>query len=436
MSDDLWPWIAGLLFILNILLSIVCYSLRDFSRSRLDEICKAKKNPDRFGVILKLHERAQLTTDVLSWLALLAFIVFASAWLQLMEPLKSSDSEISIANSIVNFVGLLVVSIPSIVILPWLIARVQGEAFLYRSWPCVNGLVNTARPILAIIAIFDRAAHRVSGRKEPTDDDKETLADEIMTVVDEGQRGGVLQSGTSSMIHRVMELREEDAAAVMTPRTEMFYIQADLSIEEARQALLSAGHTRVPVVGKSPDDIIGILYAKDLLRYLKITDEQPKLVDICREPFYVPESTSIDSLLESMRRSHIHLAIVLDEYGGVAGLVTLEDVLEEIVGEIVDEYDEVEAEQIEEVEAGINHVDGRVHIDDLNERFHYDIPEDRDYDTIGGFVFATLGRIPEPGEEFNWRQLRFQVLDADKRKIIKLQIQVDQELASSASREE
>jgi len=415
-------------------LSVACYSLRDFSRSRLNEICKDRGNPTRFGVILKAHERAQLTSEVVLWCLLLALIICLNDWLHLSSP-RLSGEELQWTEFLMTWTGVLATSIAAFVILPWSLSRVSGESFLYRNWFWINGLVKAFGPFLAIVARADRAVHRLSGRKEPAADDQAALADEIMTVVDEGQRGGVLQGGMGDMIHRVIELRDGDAAAVMTPRTEMFYVHANMSVEEARQALLEAGHTRVPVVGKSPDDIIGILYAKDLLRFLKIADEEPKLTDICREPFYVPETTSIDSLLESMRRRHVHLAIVLDEYGGVAGLVTLEDVLEEIVGEIADEYDAEQVEQIEIVDSKVSIVDARVHIDDLNEQFGFDIPEDGDYDTIGGFVFSTLGRIPEPGEDFKWRQLKFDVLDADKRKIIKLRIEVDNEPASISTEE-
>ena len=228
------------------------------------------------------------------------------------------------------------------------------------------------------------------------------------------------------MIHRVMELQEEDTAAIMTPRTDMFCIEADSTIEQARERFLEAGHSRVPVIGKTTDDIVGVLYAKDLLRYLHNDPEQTiALRDIVREPFYVPETTGIDTLLEMMKRRHVHIAIVIDEYSGVAGLVTMEDILEEIVGEIVDEYDTAEDDGIRPIEPGVIEVEARVHIDDLNERFGFDLPEDDDFDTIGGFVYTQFGHIPGQGESFTWRNLRFHVLSADKRKIHHLRIEAE-----------
>jgi len=190
------------------------------------------------------------------------------------------------------------------------------------------------------------------------------------------------------------------------------------------------------VIGETTDDIIGILYAKDLLKHVNSTNDKTiTLADIVREPFYVPETTGIANLLETMKRKRVHLAIVVDEYGGVAGLVTMEDVLEENVGEIVDEYDAAEGTGINTTGPNVTEVEARVHIDELNEQFDYCLPEEGDYDTIGGFVFTQLGRIPEPNDTLTWNLLRITVLEADKRKVGKLRIELDQSLAAAASEE-
>ena len=180
----------------------------------------------------------------------------------------------------------------------------------------------------------------------------------------------------------------------------------------------------MPVVGASTDDIIGILYAKDLLRHLSNgPSSRLTMREVVREPFYVPETIGIDKLLESMKRRHIHIAIVLDEYGGVAGLVTMEDVLEQIVGEIVDEYDTAEDTGIRQTAAGSVEVASWVRIDDLDEQFGFGFPPDEDYDTIGGFMYSQLGRIPKKRDALTWNQLRLTVLEADKRRIHKIRIE-------------
>ncbi len=202
-------------------------------------------------------------------------------------------------------------------------------------------------------------------------------------------------------------------------------VPATATLEEARLLMVAGGHSRMPVIGSSPDDIVGILYAKELLRHMSAEngDQSLSLKDVVREPFYVPETIGIDKLLESMKRRGVHIAIVIDEYSGVAGLVTMEDVLEEIVGEIVDEYDTADDTGIRQIGPNAVDVEPWVRIDDLDEQFQFDLPDDEDYDTVGGFVYAQLGRIPKRRETVAWKQLRVTVLEADKRRILKLRVE-------------
>lgn len=431
MNDVVLPLTVGLLFVFEFFLSLACYSLRDFSRSRLDEICRRHHKDTRFSLILKRYERALLATEMVFSLVAIGLLLVSVYWLG--GPSEVTDHT-GWAMFALRWGTMALFVLFAMIIFPWAIARVAGEGVLYHSWPLLDLFQAVLlRPTVAMTFELDKVLHRVSGLETPNGDDASALTEEIRSVVDEGQRGGILESQARTMIHRVMELQQEDVAAIMTPRTDMMCISFQASLEEARQKLLDAGHSRVPVIGESTDDIIGILYAKDLLRYMDGTQQDAQLSDIVREPFYVPETTGIDKLLEDMKRMHLHVAIVLDEYGGVAGLVTMEDVLEEIVGEIVDEYDADEEESIMQIEPGVTEVDARVHIDDLNKEFGYNFPEDKDFDTIGGFVFSFLGRVPETDESFTWHHLRITVLEADKRKIVKLRIEVDHSLAASVS---
>src|SRR5690606_12372710 len=167
-------------------------------------------------------------------------------------------------------------------------------------------------PILWLCYRFDALVHRVAGVEQPEEGDAATLTEEIRTVVDEGQREGVLRSEARTMIHRVMELQEVDVADIMTPRTAMVCLESDQSLDDARKLLLEAGHSRVPVIGKTTDDIVGMLYAKDLLRFLEPREsERTTLEQIVRQPFYVPETMGIDTLLKTFKKERVHLAIVL-----------------------------------------------------------------------------------------------------------------------------
>lgn len=419
--DSVVPLIAGLLLAISVVLAIWCYSLRGFSRSRLAEICRIRGNEDRFGRILKYDETALVVCEVLEWAAACGGIALLALW-------RYRGADPVWWQPVVDVVALVLLVVLMMMIGPWSISRVCGERVLYRSWPLISLCTALLRPVSHVTHRIDTLMHRIAGRQDPVPDTVETLADELQSVVDEGEREGLLESRAGRMLQRVMELREEDVRAVMTPRTDIVFVPVSGGMDEARRIILDSGHSRLPVIGQSPDDIVGILYARDLLAQFGDGDDATTLKDLAHEPYYVPETTTIDDLLERMKRDRLHMAVVLDEYGGVTGLVTMEDILEEIVGDIQDEFDEAREEQIHPVDDVTVDVDARVHLDDLNERFGYELPEDSDFDTVGGFAFSELGRIPETGESFTWRNLRFTVLDADKRKIIMLRIQVDHNL--------
>ena len=433
--DIVLPASAGLLLVLSFAASLAGYSLRNFSFSRLDEICTRAGRSDRFGRILRYYEPALIAAELLSAVLTLAFVAAVLIWTGDGGPFPSELFGWAVLA--IEVLVALVAWLAIVVVFPWTISRVAGERFLFRAWPLLEALALALKPIVSAAMWIDRLMHRLSGRPEPDEEEAAAaLNEEIRSVVDEGQREGLIETEAHSMIHRVMELQELDVAAIMTPRTDMVVIQADSSLDEARQRLLKAGHSRVPVIGESIDDIIGILYAKDLLKHLDNGNgRQVSLREIVREPLYVPETTGIDSLLEQMKREHIHIAIVIDEYSGVAGLVTMEDILEEIVGEIVDEYDPAIEEEIHVVEPGVLEVEARVRIDDLNDEYDLELPDDGDFDTVGGFVYSQLGRVPKPRETFTWKNLRITVLTAGKRKIHKVRIEVDESLAATAQEE-
>ncbi len=424
MSPALWLFVACLALSVSFLAALSAYSLRNFFRSRLAQVCRQHNNEDRFGEILKNDARVLQAAEIVQGSSL---AIAGAALVAGLPPQQYTAPVFAIA--MLMLVGGVV---GTVILLPWALSRVVGEAILFCFWPILSLLARILQPALSLANRFDTVFHRIAGRQDPDAEDPGSLTEELQSVLDEGEREGLLESRAGRMIERIMELREEDVGAVMTPRTEMVSIHRDVPLDDARKALLDAGHSRVPVIGESADDIVGILYAKDLLQYLPTaSDSLVSLTDIVREPLYIPETTSIDQLLERMKRERFHLAIVLDEYGGVAGLVTMEDILEEIVGEIADEHDPAEAAAVRRIDELTAEVDARVHLDDLNEEFGLELPEDEDFDTIGGFVFSELGYIPKPGETFTWQQLRLTVLDADKRKINQLRLEIDPTLAPS-----
>ncbi|MDQ3332832.1 MAG: hemolysin family protein, partial [Planctomycetota bacterium] len=338
----LLPSAAGLGLVGCFLFSLAAHSLRDFSRSRLAELCERRGKLERFGEVLRRHETAFVACDAFALLALFAFLACASTWLGLTP---DGTATVSSVGATLWIGGLVIVALLARLVFPWTIARVAGEAFLCRCWPAVRVVEFLMAPLIFTARRLDRLSHRLAGRPEPIAGDAAALTEEIRSVVDEGRREGLIEAEAGSMIQRVIELQNEDIGAVMTPRTDMITLRADATIEEARRKFIEVGHSRVPVVGEGVDDIVGLLYAKDLLTFLAFDGEDARersIRDLVREPFYVPITTGVDTVLETMKRQRVHMAVVVDEYGGVAGLVTLEDVLEEIVGDIVDEYDPAE----------------------------------------------------------------------------------------------
>lgn len=220
---------------------------------------------------------------------------------------------------------------------------------------------------------------------------------ELREVVDMARERGVVADEERRMIQSVFELGDTIARAVMVPRTEMVWIEADKSVAQAMSLAVRSGHSRIPVIGENVDDILGVVYLKDLVPYAD-RGRSVRVREVMRAAVFLPDSKPLDDLLDEMQRRRNHMALLVDEYGGIAGLVTIEDVLEEIVGEIADEYDTDETPPIEELGDGRYRVSARLPIDDLGELYGVEIDAE-DVDTVGGLLAHELGRVPLPGSE-------------------------------------
>ncbi len=245
--------------------------------------------------------------------------------------------------------------------------------------------------------------------------------EELKMLVEVGEELGAIEKEEKEMISGIFEFDKMDVKDIMVPRIDMKCIEANSSIEDAKKLILETGHSRIPVYEGSVDNIIGILYAKDLLRFLNSGEKPETLHSILRPAYFVPESKKLNELLSEFQRLKVQIAIVVDEYGGTAGMVTLEDVLEEIVGEIEDEYDVGEAEEFRMVDENQAVVDARMSIHDVNERLSLSLPEDR-VDTIGGLLFNMLGRIPVQGDEVEVDGVVLRVESMRGRRIMKVRV--------------
>ncbi|TWT47319.1 hemolysin family protein [Botrimarina hoheduenensis] len=431
MMDDPLAWIAAVSLAFTALASLGACALRAFSRTELQEVCERYDRPQRFTEVLRLRGQTALGIDLLAAIAAGLFVA-ASVSLVATTPAQRPPAATLLGSGALAGLVLALVRVGA----PWTVARVYGAAFVFHTWPLWRALDTVSTPLRATVSVSDAVLHRLAGRNSEPQDAEDVLEEEIRTIVSEGHRGGLLEEDAREMIESVIELGDAKVSQIMTPRTDMHMMPVDLSWSELLSIVIELGHTRIPVYEGSRDEIAGILYVKDLLPELARSSEADRrpLREILRKPIFVPAAKPVDDLLEQFQQERTHIALVLDEYGGVTGLVTIEDVLEEIVGEIVDEYDDAVEEEVRSIGDSAVEAIGRAHIDEINEALGTDIPEDASFDTIAGFVFTELGRVPVVGDQVAWNgAVRVTVLQATRRRIERVRVERFDSQASDES---
>ena len=287
-----------------------------------------------------------------------------------------------------------VVSFVVVGVAPRTLGRQHAYAVGRASAPLVRWLGKVLNPLASLLILIGNAVTPGKGFPEGPFGSQV----ELRELVDLAEQRGVVEHGEREMIHSVFALGDTIAREVMVPRTEMVWIEGPKSLQQALYLFLRSGFSRIPVIGDSVDDVLGVLYLKDVIRRTQSGEQSAPgeaVADLMRPATFVPESKPVDDLLSEMQSARTHLVIVVDEYGGTAGLVTIEDILEEIVGEITDEYD-VERPPVENLDDGAVRVTARLPIEDLGEIFGVELPAD-EVETVGGLLAQTLGRVPIPG---------------------------------------
>ncbi|MBL9148830.1 MAG: HlyC/CorC family transporter [Phycisphaerae bacterium] len=281
------------------------------------------------------------------------------------------------------------------------VARHVPNGLIASSVPLLRVLNLLAWPFLTLVDIVDEAVRRLSGADDREDIEAE---DDLLLTIEDSRKDGDLDPLSARILENVVEFRSTTVSSVMTPRTNIIGLEYTDDLDRIRAFLADAGHSRVPVYDESLDSIMGVLYAKDLVRYLGTDAPEFRLKPLLREPIRVPESKPVRELLLEFQHAEVHLAIVVDEYGGTSGLATIEDVLEEIVGEINDEHDVDSDEGLDLKPLGPDRWEfsGRYRVDDINAALELGIPEDDDYDTVAGFLLKSFGRIPRTGETYRY----------------------------------
>jgi len=303
--------------------------------------------------------------------------------------------------------------------------KTAGRALLRFAMPLVKTASLLLAPLAWPLARWHQAVLRHRRHAAP-EDETTTTEDEIMSLVETDElrddAPADLEEDERRMIRGIFDLDETLVKEIMTPRVDLDAIAADAGAAEIKNLIVSSGHSRIPVYHDSIDHIIGLVLAKDLLDDERMSRPEP-LTKMLHPVLFIPETKNIGDLLAEFQQNLAHFAVVVDEYGGTAGIVTLEDILEEIVGEIQDEYDREEQEIAPQVQAdGSVIVDARTSIYELNEQLGLNLPENEDFDTLGGYVSFTLGRIPDAGELIANNDFNLQILEADRRRILKARL--------------
>ena len=275
-------------------------------------------------------------------------------------------------------------------------------------------------PLIPLYKLIDRRVEKLLDETDP--EDKASLEDEILDMMED--QPDSVEEGEKRMIKGIFDLPNTSVKEIMTPRVDIAALPMTATVADAKKLIIESGHSRIPVYGRSIDEIRGVIYAKDFIR---VTDEKQKLQRLIRTPIFVPETKAVDELLDEIKRSHNHFAVIIDEYGGTSGIVTFEDIIEEIVGDVRDEFDQQEEaeEKSQLMPDGSVIIEARTSISDVNEILDIEISEDEDSDTIGGYICSAMGRIPERGETFTEPNLfRAEIISADRRKIQKVRMYV------------
>jgi putative hemolysin len=394
-------------------------ALRTFSRGKLQDAFEAVHRK-------QLADKLVENNNLLIWTCFICRLICnVSILLLLLFAVTRGRQTITTASFILVFV----IAAPIFLIfghaIPHAWAKHAGEKFLSHTYKLLMFFALIVRPIIYVfdLRLYDGLVRRLAGIAESTPEEKqEEKQEEFLNGLEQRKREGVVDEEQQEMIENVLELSDKTADEIMTPRTDIVAVEVNSDLSAILETIIAAGHSRVPVYEENIDNIVGLIYAKDLLTEVGAEPTHFKLRSKMRDAYFVPETKHLRALFREFQNQKLHIAVVLDEYGGTAGIVTLEDILEELVGEITDEYEETPQEPIKKIDRATADVDARTGIDDLNDELDLNLPEDEDYDTIGGFVFSHLGYIPKSGDNFDYKNLEFTIIAAETRKIKRIRI--------------
>lgn len=399
--------------------------LAEEGNKKAKQIVKLTENPNRFLSTIQIG------------VTLAGFLASASASQNFADLLVNALKHTAIVNvipeSVINGISVVLITIItsyfSLVLgelAPKRIAMQVPEKVSFKVVGILLFIAKITKPFVKVLSVSTNGVVRLLGF-DPNADEENVTEEEIRMMVDVGGEKGVIEDSQKEMIDNIFEFDDLDAGDIMTHRTDMTAIEVSRSLEEVAELAIENGYSRIPVYEDDPDSIVGVLYAKDLLKYVGHNiPAELTISKVMRKALYVPETQSCGDLFKAMNDSHTQFAVVVDEYGGTAGIVTLEDVLESIVGNIQDEYDD-EDEEIVQINETTFTIDGITDLDEVDELVGTKLPEG-DYDTLGGFVISLLGYLPSESDPepavAEYENLRFTVLNFEDRRIGEIKVEI------------
>ncbi|MDP9175395.1 MAG: hemolysin family protein [Planctomycetota bacterium] len=401
--------------LLSLIFSSLTYSLREYSRARLAEFL-GKRDWDHWFESITDHtpDLTFLTAVCRQFCNILMFVLVFSAF--------EYTSYGRLARYGMTMVVAAIIAVFCSIAVPHAAAKYAGAEVVGLFAPVLNALRIVFSPLTSLMHGTDDVMRRALGAKE--DAPETQIEDEILSAVEEGEKEGVVDGQEREMIESVMEFHDTTVSQIMTMRQDVVALPIDSTLEMVKQTIDRSGHSRVPIFEGTLDHIIGILYARDLIEYLGVPDVKFDVKASMRPAIYVPETKSLRDLLKDLRLQKVHIAVVLDEYGSTGGIVTIEDILEELVGEIADEHEPSEPAMFKRIDDRSAEADAKIRIEEFNRLMGITLPEDAGYESLGGFLSTSLAKIPEKGAVFEFEGVRYTVLDAQPQRVNRVKIEL------------
>ena len=417
---------------LNVLILVILILLSGFFsaseaalsayRSNYLEKLDEEKHPKKYAVMKKwLKDPNAMLTGIVIGNNVVNILASSIATIVIVNYFGNKGSSVALATAIMTILILIFGEIT-----PKLMARNNSAKIAETVSVVIYVLSIILTPAISCLIFISRLVGRILG-VNMTSPQLMITEEDIISFVNVGNAEGIIEEDEKEMIHSIVTLGETSAKEVMTPRTSMLAFEATKTINEVWDEIIDNGFSRIPIYEETIDNIVGILYVKDLMEHIKNNELDLPIKQFIRSAYFVPETKSIIEILKEFRGLKVHIAMVLDEYGGVVGLVTIEDLIEEIVGEIRDEYDDEEESFFKKIADNEYEVDAMTDIETINKDLELNLPISEDYESLGGLIVTTTGKICEVGDEVQIDNIYLKVLEVDKMRVSKVFIRILEE---------